>query len=682
MAATHTIPLYQRLSVALVITGFAALLMAQGWTKALSLYTYDMLFDMRGPVEAPDDIIILSIDEPSFAEVQHRWPWPRTLHAKIVDNLFEAGARTIAFDVIFAEPSTNSEEDGAFAQAIDRNRHVVLASDVSVSEDEIGFQMSKTIEPGPIMALAKNPVATGFVNMSHDSEGFVRSLSMATADKLAFSLMAVQDFLSQKYDREVPVESLIDLDDERNRFVNYYGPKQSFRYLSYYFALDPQNSVPKDFFKDKLIFVGFTTASEATIDDIATDHFQVPYTRFGRELMMPGVEIHAHAAANIMARNFVLPLENSLRLLYGSLIGFIGGLLFFSSSPKRGIIYFFLIFAAIFYGALYLFEHKNTDIGLDFLVFPLLLNYIASPILHYLNERKQRTFIRGAFSTYLAPRLVDQLIAQPDMLELGGEELEASVLFLDLAGFTAFSERLPPKELLEVINRNLGEFAEIILKWEGMIDKYIGDCIMAVWGVPLAQEDHIQRASNAALEMKSAMQELAKREKELTDVDISMRIGLNSGNVIAGNVGGGQQLNYTVLGNTVNLAARLEGANKFYGTEIILNEDSANALDESYALRELDMITVVGKKIPVRIFELMAMRDQLSEEERDLLERFDTARDMYRARQFETAKGLFLALQKDFPEDKVTSVYVDRCSEFALTPPDASWDGVYQMKTK
>jgi adenylate cyclase len=682
MSATHNIPLYQRLTIAFVITALATFLMSQEWTKSLSHYCYDVLFDIRGPIEAPEDIIILSIDEPSFAEIQQRWPWPRTLHAEVIEKLFEAGARTVAFDVIFAEPSRDSKEDQAFAAAIDKYKHVVLASDVSVSEDAIGFQMSKTIEPGPVMALANTQIDTGFVNMSHDSEGFVRSLAMAKSDKLAFSLVAVKDFLSQKYQRDVSIESLFDLNDESQRFVNYYGPKQSFRYLSYYFALDPENSVPKDFFKDKLIFVGFTTASEATIDDIATDHFQIPYTRFGRELMMPGVEIHAHAAANIINQNFITPLATPLRLLYGSIIGFLGGLLFFSSTPRRGLIYFSLLFFAIFYVALHLFENHNANIGLDFLLFPLVLNYIASPILHYLNERKQRTFIRGAFSTYLAPRLVDQLIAQPDMLELGGVELESSVLFLDLAGFTAFSERLPPKELLEVINRNLGEFAEIILKWEGMIDKYIGDCIMAVWGVPIAQEDHIQRASSAALEMKAAMLRLAKREKELTDVDISMRIGLNSGNVIAGNVGGGQQLNYTVLGNTVNLAARLEGANKFYGTEIILNEDSADALDDSYALRELDMITVVGKKIPVRIFELLAMRDDLSEGQVELIKRFDAARTLYREQEFGKAKELFSDLQRDFPEDKATSIYIDRCAEFIISPPDPSWDGVYQMKTK
>ena len=660
--------------VPILVTLFAFLLCLTPFGAERSLFSYDILLLARGTLEPPKDIVVVAIDEPSFDEVNLQWPWPRSLHAKLIENLFEAGADTVALDILFSEPS-HPEEDRELARVIDKYQKIVLATDINVFEDpQLGFVQEKIVEPAPITKLMTSSANLGFINVALDPDGFVRRFELRNENGSSFSLQATKLFSSTSQ------QSAND-GNSKELWINFAGPFRTIPTVSYYQALDPQQFLPKDYFKNKLVLVGLSTSSEATAELGSIDHFQVPFSRWqGGHLA--GVEVHANAAQSILRKNFIQPVSNNWSFALGIVIGILGGFLFLTFRPLvSGGLFLIITGAALTLSYIFLASHYSY-LSPVYLLAPLTLCYVSSPFVHYWYTRKQKVFLRNAFSKYLSPKLVNQIISQPELLQLGGEELDGSVVFIDLAGFTSVSEQLSPNELIGLVNRHLGKFSEVILSQDGMIDKYIGDCIMAVFGIPLHTDDHAKNACSALLDIRKALKELVKAEEALTGVAFSMRAGVSSGVLIAGNVGGGQRFNYTVLGNTVNLSARLEGINKFYGTDVIISEQTAALVAEDFILRELDTIRVVGQQTPVTIFELTAERDALSDDTRELLAAFEQGRLFYQQARWQEAYECFQQGLQISPEDGPCLNYLERCSEFKLNPPPSDWDGVFQMVSK
>jgi adenylate cyclase len=318
------------------------------------------------------------------------------------------------------------------------------------------------------------------------------------------------------------------------------------------------------------------------------------------------------------------------------------------------------------------------------LVYPLLaigLTYSAISVQHYVVEEGEKRKIRDAFGLYLSPHLARLVSERPEMLALGGEKRELTVLFSDIRGFTTMSEQLEPEALVELLNEYFGKMTDVIFSQDGTLDKYIGDAIMAVWGAPVPQSDHALRACRAAVGMVSALGALVAdwRQRGLPELDIG--IGINTGPMVVGNMGSARRLSYTVIGDNVNLGSRLEGLNKMYGSHIIASEATVQAARGALVARELDLVRVKGKRLPVRIYEILGMADE-RERWAPLLENSDAGLVAYREQRWDEAMLAFAAVLGNYPEDGPAQLYMERCRDMVAAPPESDWDGVTIMETK
>ncbi|MDP2913902.1 MAG: adenylate/guanylate cyclase domain-containing protein, partial [Candidatus Aminicenantes bacterium] len=314
-------------------------------------------------------------------------------------------------------------------------------------------------------------------------------------------------------------------------------------------------------------------------------------------------------------------------------------------------------------------------------VFPfaaVLLTLIGASVLNYKIEGQQRRFIKSVFSHYLSPAVIDRLIEDPKRLQLGGEEREITSFFSDVEGFTPISEKLSPSELVALLNAYLSEMTEIILEEGGTLDKYEGDAIVAFWNAPLDDPDHAYRACRAALSCQKKLEEIGPDFIQRFGLGVRARIGLNTGPAVVGNMGSGRRFDYTAMGDTINLAARLEGACKTYGVPILVGERTFESVQDRILAREVDRVRVVGKKQPVKIFELIGELGTVGPGEIDKVILFHKGLQLYRNWQWDGAIQIF----GTFPGDAVAGIYQDRCRAYRQDPPPADWDGVADLKTK
>jgi adenylate cyclase len=297
-------------------------------------------------------------------------------------------------------------------------------------------------------------------------------------------------------------------------------------------------------------------------------------------------------------------------------------------------------------------------------------------------EEREKRKIKGSFRQYLSPKIIDILTKDPSKLRLGGEEREVSIFFLDIAGFTTMSEALKPTQLVEVMNHCLTEFSNIILKHDKLINKYIGDCIMAFWNAPADQPNHASQACLAALECIRVLPDINRKLQQKGLPSIDCRIGVNTGVVVVGNMGSNEKFDYTVLGDPVNLASRLEGANKQYHTRIMISDVTFEKAREDIEARDLDLIRVKGKKEPRKVFEVLCKKGEMLEEVLEGRKRYHQGLALYRQRNFAEAIDAFQSVFDYLPNDHVSRVYLERARAFVAHPPPPLWDGVYEMTSK
>ncbi len=312
----------------------------------------------------------------------------------------------------------------------------------------------------------------------------------------------------------------------------------------------------------------------------------------------------------------------------------------------------------------------------------LLLPSVSIVSLKFMKEENQKKFIKGAFSRYLAPSIIDQIIANPKSLELGGEEREITIFFSDVAKFSTISEKLTPPELVKLLNEYLSAMTEIILAHGGTVDKYEGDAVMAFFGAPLYQEDHAVRACLAAIDQNRRLKELQEHWRDTGQDQLSVRMGMNTGKAVVGNMGSASKMDYTAMGDSVNLASRLEGANKYYGSHSMISEATYEAASDFIDVRKLDIIRVVGKEQPITIYELLGRKGTLPGYMYEMMERYNRGIEQFSNRQWKRAKQYFNEALEVVPDDGPSQTYVQRCEEFAKKPPSKNWDGVYRMKSK
>jgi adenylate cyclase len=451
--------------------------------------------------------------------------------------------------------------------------------------------------------------------------------------------------------------------------LNYRGPGKTFRHVPALDVLD--GSVDAELLRGKLVLVGVTATA---VGDVRATAFDGVY---------PGVEIHATAIDNILRGDFLqqpdwIVLVEMAAILFSALV--LGVALGRSRGVMAALISTSLVIAYLALSQ-WLFLVTGVPLGIVYPLVAIVVVYMSISVHHFVTVDLEKRRTREAFSRYLNPELARMVSENPDMLQLGGTRQCLTVLFSDIRGFTSISEGLEPETLVEVLNVYLGEMTGIVFEHDGTLDKYIGDAIMAVWGAPVACEDHAARACAAALEMGKRLRD---RQDEWTGrgwPKIAAGIGLHTGDMVAGNMGSQHHLSYTVMGDNVNLGSRLEGLTKNYGVSLLVSEATLEAAGAGFIARELDLVAVKGKALPVRIFELVG-RTGDEHAWQDLVDAFREALALFRGQRWQEAFDAFSALLVRYPDDGPTQLYVKRSRNFVEAPPPADWAGITVMETK
>ncbi|MBI3992636.1 MAG: CHASE2 domain-containing protein [Candidatus Lambdaproteobacteria bacterium] len=452
--------------------------------------------------------------------------------------------------------------------------------------------------------------------------------------------------------------------------LNYKGPQETFPHYSIYDIIE--HNIPKEKLEGRIVLVG---ATEVGIFDLRTTPVGVAY---------PGVEVHATLLDNIITDSyFKLSFANDF---FTALLILVIGLVLGVALPNLKSIYGSLLTLALLVG--YVFAHRWMVMNwlswtsAVFVVLVMIVVWGAVTLYRFLVTDKDKRFISGAFKQYLSPDVINQLMENPDFLKLGGERRVMTAFFSDVQGFSTISEKLEPEELVALLNVYLTEMSNIVMDYGGTVDKYEGDAIIAFVGAPVAYEDHALRACLMSLDMQKRLAVLRQQWLDEGKPKILNRIGLNTGPMVVGNMGSEKRFDYTMMGNSVNLAARLEGANKNYGTFTCMSEYTYEQAKDAVEVRELDLIRVIGINTPVRIYELVARKGELTEEQKKGFAYFAKGLQLYREQQWDEAEKYFNAVLKFIPDDPPATRYLKRCSDMKAKPPAPDWDGVFVATEK
>ena len=702
--------------------------------KKLSLKFIDKSFSARGEIDISDssDVIILEINQESDEQIPPPYsnPYPRWFYSKIIENLNEAGVKAIGIDVVFSNPDYRyqGKNDELLFDAIKKYGNVVLAGKIDISQEamqeNIADQKNAT-SVGVVRNTNENfdniffnaDSSIGLVQTLRDYDGVLRSYipyvysnisSKKYIPTFTFAVLNkfynLPNFYTAKSSENYFIYNNLKIPKYNNYsvLVNYYGPDATFKRIKFIDVLDDKDFRTRTeleygeeinswddpdygllhtgIFKDKIVLIGSTEPEDR-------DYFQVSFQRKGVDVknQMYGVEYHANMIQNVLWQDFISVQSKTSEILSLFLTFFI---VFWGSATLKELrvkshwlvelLNAFLIVIFI-YGLFQLnyvlFINYKTIFALIPNTIAVLLSYFSVTSFYFFNERSQKKLIKGMFSHYVTGDLVNELLNNPNKLKLGGEKRNLTILFSDIAGFTTFSEKLSPNELVNFINSYLDEMTKIVLLNKGTLDKYIGDAVMAFWGAPID-------ACRTALQMQARLNELRNNWQLPEAKQLQVRIGINCGEVVVGNIGGETRFDYTVMGDNVNLASRLEGANKQYGTLIIIGENVFKVLENKILVRELDNIRVKGKSKPTKIFELISLaEDEVGVEKLKSLKKYFLGLSFYKAKNFADALKNFEE-QYEYNSDHPSLVYIERCKYYLENPPDENWDCVFTMITK
>jgi len=525
----------------------------------------------------------------------------------------------------------------------------------------------------------------GFFNMFPDADGVIRWMPavLKCRDRIyaPLSVMAAGAYMNNPVALKIAeygVDTLqigrrsVPTDEYGRIFINYRGKQKTFPHISVTDIL--HGRVPHHLLKDKIILVGAT----------ATGIYDMRVTPM--DTVFPGVEIHANIIDSILSRDFLQKPGWSALFDISAIIlaGLLLGLILPRTGVKTGTAAFGVLFTGHIVLCRHLFSEKGWILNLVYPLTAMLLIYVSITIYKYLSESRQKKFIKNAFSTYLAPSVVKQLIDSPEKLVLGGEQRTITAFFSDVQGFTSISEKLTPSQLVELLNEFLTEMTDIILKYEGTVDKFEGDAIIAFFGAPNEMENQAEIACMACVDMQKRLAELRKKWREQDKPELNMRIGMNTGPAVVGNMGSRSRMDYTMMGDTVNTAARLEGVNKIYGIYTLISEFTWQAMAGGNRIiaREVDAIKVVGKQEPVKVYEPMGYTEEISPTTLKMIDHYTDGLNAYRKQEFDLAVDLFNSALALVPMDGPSLALLDRCRQYKLDPPPKDWDGAFTMSTK
>jgi adenylate cyclase len=649
----------------------------------------DVLFASR-VAEHAQATVIVGIDQRTYRKLLPHYGalvvWPRTLYARTLDALRLAGARVVAFDIFFdaAKP-----DDHDLVAAMTRFGNVVLpveAQGPQMLHPAPGVAQAFDVFVRPTPAVAAAAGVEGTVNITTDRDTVVRSLPLLlqSGEEVipAFSLAAVSRFIRRPTilddnatNREVYAAGrIIPLSRTGSMAINFLGPPSSperggaVPILSMVDVLD--GSFDHNLVKDKIVVIGLTIRG--------VDEFATPTTADTR---MWGAEIQASAIETILRDRYLVTAASSSTIGTIMLLAVLSALLVALVRPFLAVIGLCLVLLSYFLAAGAFFD-AGTLLNLVYPPAAAIFGFAATLVYRVVFEQRQQRVLRGVMARYLSPSVSQWVLQDPDRLRLGGETRTMTVLFCDLRGFTTYSHKLAPETLVALLNEYMTAMTHMVFQHDGVLDKYIGDAIMAFWNAPLDQPDHAGRACRAALDMLEALRGLQDNWRQRTIPAMEVGIGINTGSMVVGNMGAHDRLAYTVMGDTVNVASRLEGLSKEYGTRIVVGESTREAAGDEFVYRFLDVVAVKGRSEPLAVYEIVGRAGQLDEAIIELLERFQAGVDLYRSRRWAEAEQVFQHLHSLAPQDGPSALYLRRSQALLRNPPPQDWNGIYIATAK
>ncbi|HYQ07713.1 MAG TPA: adenylate/guanylate cyclase domain-containing protein [Xanthobacteraceae bacterium] len=703
--------------------------------QELRTRTFDFFQVLRPRPQEIRPVVIVDIDEASLKAIG-QWPWPRTTIADLVTQITQLGAVAIGFDIIFPEPDRMSpaiaersfrgidaetrakldslpSNDEALAEAIRHSRVVIgqagaAAPELKTAADaalQTGFAVRG---PDPrqylvtfagllrnVPVIEQAAAGRGLFSIDPESDGIIRrvpvimtaqgnlvpSLSMEML-RVVTGSSAILVRVDQAGVQSVAVPGLEVPTDRNGQFWVHFNHHDPERYVSAKDVL--QGNVPPERLAGKLVLIG---TSAIGLLDLKTTPL---------DAAIPGVEVHAQILESVLSKsslvnpNYAIGAELALAVLFGLAIIVAAPML----PASIVIVLGGCLIAGLIGLSLYLFVEHNLLIDFTYPLISSWLIYLVLTFVNYFREQKQRRQIRSAFGYYLSPHMVEQLARSPEKLVLGGEERRMTILFSDVRGFTTISEHYKddPQGLTRLMNRFLTPLTNAIIERKGTIDKYIGDAIMAFWNAPVDDEEQEANACEAALEMLLRAETLngeLKREAESNGgvyMPLRIGIGLNTGPCVVGNMGSDFRFNYSVLGDTVNLASRLEGRTKYYRIPVVIGSRTAEGAKRKFAVMEIDLIMVKGKKQPEAMFTVLG-RSEVEADPRCQELRATNAQMLgrFRKQQWDDAIDLIARCRKfanGFDLSGLYDMYQERIELYRAQPPGSDWDGVYEAETK
>jgi adenylate cyclase len=633
------------------------------WMHHFELFTYDARFKVRGNLKPHKDIAIIAIDDNSLKKLQ-QWPWPRRFHAKLIQRLQAQPPKALLFDILFIEPfNLDLEGDRELVKVTQKNPWVVHSFYYHPNHGPIG-QLEL-----PFKSLREASDQLGYANAIIDEDGVLRhGIPQRRVQDQVINFLAL---VGASLYLDKPIAEIVEklpLDASGRITVNYVGRAETFPYYSYAAVLS--GTIPASEFADKVVYVG----SRATA---TYDHYPTPLSK-----VMPGVEFHTNVLNNILQADALKVVGGKNTYLVILFIALLCGLLLPRCSAWVGALVALGIGLLYAVGAQWLFASKHVVIHMAGPLLTLGGGYLAILIYRFFTEEHEKRMVKGFFAQQVSKELLQVLMESPQILKKEGERREMTAFFSDVASFTSISERLQPEELVELLNKYLTAMTNVIFEYGGYLDKYMGDGIMAFWNGLLKQPDHAEKACRCALKSMQRLKELNVALEQRGLVPLKARIGVNTGTMLAGFMGSDQKNQYTIMGDNVNLASRLEGANKAFGTSIMISEFTCDSVNELFEVRFLDIIRVPGKARPVKTYELLGEKGQVDPVWGQVLPLYHEAIQEFGSQQFQSAKRKFLEVLGILGHDKPCETYIQRADAFILNPPPKDWDGVFELKTK
>ncbi|MEX0719431.1 MAG: adenylate/guanylate cyclase domain-containing protein [Balneolaceae bacterium] len=698
----------------------SAVLLTQFEPVATFEHTYtDQLFEWRGPLDVSESpVVLVAISEFADSEIPQKYPWPAHVHARLVENLNRAGASVILYDVIFQDAdSYDFRNDTLFAEALKRHGNVILAGQLQrentryTSEENTSFpqQLLRDNNPNPVALVQVLPDVDGTVRTYNFGRNF-RENSYYTLGIEAIRLYGniprseVDPLDPNLTKKTFDVGKYEILRDRKNSFIiNYTGPESHFPTYSFEEVIDDRTYqteseliafemntfddpdiglLQQGVFEDKIVIVGSTMP-------VLKDFFRTPFATQSSN-PRPGYEIHANAIQTILEGNYLKRLGDwytvAIIILFSFFVTGITRLL----NTYLGLTFTILLGAGYVLVTYLAFIHFNL---LMIITGPLLALFVSQVGLigyEYYIEQKEKRRIKGMFSSYVSPELVNQMVESGEEPQLGGEEKYMTAFFSDIVSFSTFSEQLKANELVELINEYLSAMTEIINDRGGTLDKYIGDAIVAFYGAPVFLENHSLQACITSQLMHNKLAELREKWKKdgWPEIVINMqhRIGLNTGNMVTGNMGSERRFNYTMMGDNVNLAARCESGAKQYGVYTMVTESTKNEAEKfgnNCVFRLLDNIIVKGRTRPVKVFEIAGLRADANQQLFECIGLYEEGMELYFSQNWNKAIKKFReSLKLETHEKNPSAIFIERCRMMKENPPPEDWNGVYEMQAK